>query len=64
MTLRCGNLGVDIPNNAQNWSREVEKIFLAMEYTDAQKVIFSISILVEEAEYWWENTRTCMEVEE
>ena len=30
---------------------------------EEQKVIFGTHSLVEEAEYWWENTRQCLEAE-
>ncbi|RDY08945.1 hypothetical protein CR513_06765, partial [Mucuna pruriens] len=41
--------------------KEVEKIYHAMECTNAQKVAFDTYVLVEEGEYWWENTRDRLE---
>ncbi|RDX61207.1 hypothetical protein CR513_60585, partial [Mucuna pruriens] len=42
--------GYDL-DNAQNWVKEVEKIFRVMECTNAQKVMFDTYVLVEEVEY-------------
>ncbi|RDX87852.1 hypothetical protein CR513_30621, partial [Mucuna pruriens] len=39
--------GYDL-DNSQNWIREVEKIFHAMDCTNAQKVTFDTYVLVEE----------------
>ncbi|KAH1261894.1 hypothetical protein GmHk_02G004646 [Glycine max] len=49
------------PDGAQNWTREIEKIFRVMACLEGQKVAFGTYTLVEEAEYWWENTRQCLE---
>jgi len=51
------------PDDAQNWIREIEKIFRVMACLEGQKVAFGTHTLVEEAEYWWENTRQCLEAE-
>ena len=51
------------PDGAQNWIREIEKIFRVMACPERQKVAYGAYILVEEAEYWWENTRQCLEAE-
>ncbi|XP_028223536.1 uncharacterized protein LOC114405042 [Glycine soja] len=50
-------------NGALNWIREIEKIFRVMACPKGQKVAFGAYSLVEEAEYWWENTRQCLEAE-
>ncbi|RDY00609.1 hypothetical protein CR513_16188, partial [Mucuna pruriens] len=42
--------GYDL-DGAQNWTREFEKIFCAMECTGVQKVTFGTYVLVEEADY-------------
>ena len=34
---------------------------IVMECQDQQKVLFATDILVDEAKYWWENTRPCLE---
>ena len=39
------------PDGAQNWIREIEKIFQVMAYLEGQKVAFGTHTLVEEAEY-------------
>ncbi|XP_040862763.1 uncharacterized protein [Glycine max] len=51
------------PDGAQNWIREIDKIFRVMACPEGQKVAFGAYTLVEEAEYWWENTRQCLEAE-
>ncbi|XP_006601589.1 uncharacterized protein [Glycine max] len=50
-------------DGAQNWIREIEKIFRVMACPKGQKVTFGTYTLVGKAEYWWENTRQCLEVE-
>ena len=50
-------------DGAQNWIREIEKIFRVMTCLEGKKVAFGTYTLVEEAEYWWENTRQCLEAE-
>ncbi|RDX97183.1 hypothetical protein CR513_20077, partial [Mucuna pruriens] len=40
-------------DDAQNWLKEIEKIFYAMECTSH---IRCPMVLKEEFEYWWENT--------
>ena len=51
------------PDGAQTWIREIEKIFRVMACPEEQKVPFGTYTLVEEAEYWWENTRQRLEAE-
>jgi len=51
------------PDGAQNWIREIEKIFRLMACLEGQKVAFGTYTLVEEVESWWENTRQCLEAE-
>jgi len=51
------------PDGAQNWIREIEKNFRVMACPKGQKVAFGTYTLVEEVEYWWENTRQCLEAE-
>ena len=51
------------PGGAQNWIREIEKIFRVMACLERQKVAFGTHTLVEDAEYWWENTHQCLEAE-
>ena len=40
------------PDGAQNWIREIEKIFQVMACLEGQKVTFGTYTLLEEAEYW------------
>ncbi|KAL5128316.1 hypothetical protein HKD37_14G040582 [Glycine soja] len=49
------------PDGAHNWIREIEKIFRVMACLEGKKVAFGTYTLVEEAEYWWENTCQCLE---
>ena len=48
-------------DGAQNQIREIDKIFLVMACPEEQKVAFGTYTLVEEAEYWWDDTRQCLE---
>jgi len=50
-------------HGAQNWIREIKKIFRVMACLEGQKVAFGTYTLLEEVKYWWENTRQCLEVE-
>ncbi|XP_028215148.1 uncharacterized protein LOC114397257 [Glycine soja] len=49
------------PEGVEAWLREIEKIFRVMECQDHQKVLFATHMLADEAEYWWENTRSRLE---
>jgi len=40
------------PDGAQNWIREIEKIFRVMACLEGKKVAFDTYTPVEEAEYW------------
>ena len=52
------------PDGAQKWIQEIEKIFRVMACPEEQKVPFGTYTLVEEAEYWWENTRQRLEAKD
>jgi len=41
------------PDGAQNWLKEIERIFRVMECSEAQKVRFGTHMLAEEADDWW-----------
>jgi len=51
------------PDGAQNWIREIGKIFRVKVCPKGQKVAFGTYILVEEAKYWWDNPHQCLEAE-
>ena len=40
------------PDGAQNWLKEIERIFRLMECSEAQKVRFGTHVLAEEADDW------------
>jgi len=41
------------PDGAQNWLKEIERIFRVMECSEAKKVRFGTHMLAEEADDWW-----------
>ncbi|RHN53603.1 putative cu(2+)-exporting ATPase [Medicago truncatula] len=41
------------PDGAQNWLKEVERIFRVMQCSETQKVRFGTHMLAEEADDWW-----------
>jgi len=41
------------PDGADNWLKEIERIFRVMECSEAQKVRFGTHMLAEEADDWW-----------
>ena len=49
------------PEKVELWVREIEKIFQVIDCTDKQKVNYTVSILIGEAEYWWDNTKKLLE---
>ncbi|RDX85604.1 hypothetical protein CR513_33174, partial [Mucuna pruriens] len=51
--------GVYVLDRAQNWIKEVNKIFHAIERRKSQN--FDTYVLVVEAKYWWENIHVSME---
>jgi len=51
------------PKGAQTWLRELEKIFHALQYDEADKVTFAAYALSGDAENWWDGIRCRMEAE-
>ncbi|KAF1884377.1 hypothetical protein Lal_00033553 [Lupinus albus] len=51
------------PDAALEWIQGMERIFRAMNYSEAQKLAYATYMLVTEAENWWEFTRRQMVVE-
>lgn len=51
------------PVAADNWLRELEKIFNVMMCTDTQKVTFAAFMLKSEAEHWWRGARDLLEAQ-
>jgi len=45
--------GKSIPNEADAWLRECEKIYRVIECTNAQKPSFVTFLLMVDAKYWW-----------
>ncbi|KAF1858904.1 hypothetical protein Lal_00008382 [Lupinus albus] len=52
------------PDAALEWTQGMERIFLTMNCSEAQKLAYATYMLVTEAENWWEFTRRQMETEE
>ncbi|KAF1865887.1 hypothetical protein Lal_00033345 [Lupinus albus] len=51
------------PDAAIEWIQGMERIFRAMNCSEAQKLAYDTYMLVTEAENWWEFTRRQMEAE-
>jgi len=49
------------PDGAQEWLKEVERIFGVMQCNEAQMVRFGTHMLAEEADDWWVSTRPLLE---
>jgi hypothetical protein len=54
--------GMHDPEGAQDWMQEIERIFRAMDCTDAQRVRLGTHMLIGEAGDWWDNARQRLEV--
>ena len=52
------------PEGAQEWLKEIEKIFRVMRCPGNKKVTFGTHVLTKEAKYWWKNIRPQAEMEE
>lgn len=48
----------------EEWIKELERIFIYLDCTDAQRVFCAVFQLVEEASYWWESHSRTMTPEE
>ena len=48
------------PDGAELWIQKLEKIFLAMNCNDNQRVTYAIFMLEGEAENWWHGARQLM----
>ena len=53
--------GKHSPEGAQEWLKDIERIFRVMDYSDAQKVHFGMHMLAREADDWWIATRQRLE---
>ncbi|XP_027356790.1 uncharacterized protein LOC113866100 [Abrus precatorius] len=53
--------GVDGPDAAELWIREIEKIFLTMSYAEERKVLYATYMLIGDAEMWWHGARAMLE---
>ena len=45
------------PDGAQEWLKEIERIYRLMDCSEARKVRFGTHMLVKEADDWWVETR-------
>ena len=48
--------GTKDPIEADNWLKEIERLFRAMEVSDEQRVILAVFVLKGDALEWWEST--------
>ena len=48
--------GTKDPIEADNWLKEIERLFRAMEVSDGQRVILAVFVLKGNALEWWEST--------
>ncbi|GAU10215.1 hypothetical protein TSUD_420210, partial [Trifolium subterraneum] len=48
------------PDVAYKWLQETERIFRVVEATEAQKVMLATHRLIDDADFWWGNTRQRM----
>ena len=51
------------PDGAQSWLKEIERIFLVMQCSEAQMVRFGTHMLAEEADDWWVSVQPILENE-
>ncbi|KAF1884431.1 hypothetical protein Lal_00028309 [Lupinus albus] len=51
------------PNVALEWIQGMDRIFRAMNCSEAQKLVYATYMLVKESENWWKFTRRQMETE-
>ena len=49
--------GAKDPIEADNWLKELEGLFRAMEISDEQRVILAVFVLKGDALEWWESTK-------
>ncbi|XP_058725985.1 uncharacterized protein LOC131597297 [Vicia villosa] len=49
------------PDGAQNWLKEIKRIFWVMDFPEGQKVRYGTHKLVGEADDWWLDTRQRVE---
>ena len=49
------------PDGAQDWLKEMERIFRVMDCFEAQKVHYGTHMLAKEADDWWVGTRQRLE---
>ena len=49
-------MGTKDPIEANNWLKELERLFRAMEVRDKQRVIFAVFVFKGDALEWWEST--------
>ncbi|XP_027368256.1 uncharacterized protein LOC113874226 [Abrus precatorius] len=53
--------GVEGPNAAEQWLRDIEKIFFTMGCVEDRKVLYVAYMLSEDAEMWWHGARAMLE---
>ncbi|XP_027343068.1 uncharacterized protein LOC113855636 [Abrus precatorius] len=55
--------GIDGPNAAELWIREVEKIFITMGCVEDRKVVYAAYMLIGDAEMWWQGACTMLDAQ-
>ncbi|XP_027338009.1 uncharacterized protein LOC113851906 [Abrus precatorius] len=55
--------GVDGPDAAELWIREIEKIFLTMGCAEERKVLYATYMLTGDAEMWWHGAHAMLEAQ-
>jgi len=49
------------PDGADQWVRDIERIFEATQYLEERKLSYAIYVLTEDAEFWWIDMKQMME---
>ena len=55
--------GTEIFVEARNWLKETEDLFVIFEVEDRRKIQLAVSLLKDEASFWWEVTQAGRPVE-
>ena len=49
------------PDEADEWIKEIEKIYLMLTCSETQKVAFATYMLKSDAEFWWKGAKSLLE---
>ena len=53
--------GVFDPNKADEWIKDMKKVFSILDCTNCQKVAFATYMLEADAEFWWNGAKRLLE---